>query len=84
MLCAGIKEEGMNYRFVKVYYSTDLGIIAIAIVSTLDESQIKYGIPQRLFPHEYEVEIFVPDIKPNLESGFDYNKSKIAYTGTCS
>lgn len=28
MLCAGIEEEGMNYRFVKVYYSTDLGIIA--------------------------------------------------------
>ncbi|MBQ2411921.1 MAG: propanediol dehydratase [Anaerotignum sp.] len=27
-LCAGIEEEGMNYRFVKVYNSTDLGIIA--------------------------------------------------------
>ena len=27
-LCAGIEEEGMNYRFIKVYNSTDLGIIA--------------------------------------------------------
>lgn len=27
-LCAGIEEEGMNYRFIKVYNSTDLAIIA--------------------------------------------------------
>ena len=27
-IIAGIEEEGMNYRFVKVYNSTDLGIIA--------------------------------------------------------
>lgn len=27
-LCAGIEEEGLKYRFVKVYNSTDLAIIA--------------------------------------------------------
>lgn len=27
-LCAGIEEEGMKYRFIKVYNSTDLAIIA--------------------------------------------------------
>lgn len=27
-ICAGIEEEGMHYRFIKVYNSTDLAIIA--------------------------------------------------------
>ena len=33
-----------------------------------------YGGPAPGRPHEYEVEIYALDIKPNLETGFYYNK----------
>lgn len=45
-LCAGIEEEGMKYRFVKVYNSTDLAIIA-SQGSKLSGSGICVGIQSR-------------------------------------
>jgi len=45
-LCAGIEEEGMKYRFVKVYNSTDLAIIA-SQGSKLSGSGICVGLQSR-------------------------------------
>jgi len=45
-LCAGIEEEGMKYRFIKVYNSTDLAIIA-SQGSKLSGSGICVGIQSR-------------------------------------
>lgn len=45
-LCAGIEEEGLKYRFVKVYNSTDLAIIA-SQGSKLSGSGICVGIQSR-------------------------------------
>lgn len=45
-LCAGIEEEGLRYRFVKVYNSTDLAIIA-SQGSRLSGSGICIGIQSR-------------------------------------
>lgn len=45
-LCAGIEEEGLRYRFVKVYSSTDLAIIA-SQGSRLSGSGICIGIQSR-------------------------------------
>jgi len=45
-LCAGIEEEGMKYRFIKVYNSTDLAIIA-SQGSKLSGSGICVGLQSR-------------------------------------
>jgi hypothetical protein len=45
-LCAGIEEEGMKYRFIKVYNSTDLAIIA-SQGSRLSGSGICVGLQSR-------------------------------------
>ena len=45
-ICAGIEEEGMKYRFVKVYNSTDLAIIA-SQGSRLSGSGICIGVQSR-------------------------------------
>ena len=45
-LCAGIEEEGLKYRFIKVYNSTDLAIIA-SQGSKLSGSGISIGIQSR-------------------------------------
>ncbi len=45
-LCAGIEEEGMKYRFVKVYNSTDLALIA-SQGSKLSGSGICVGLQSR-------------------------------------
>lgn len=45
-LCAGIEEEGLRYRFIKVYHSTDLAIIA-SQGSKLSGSGICIGIQSR-------------------------------------
>lgn len=45
-LCAGIEEEGLKYRFVKVYHSTDLAIIA-SQGSRLSGSGICIGLQSR-------------------------------------
>ena len=45
-ICAGIEEEGMKYRFIKVYNSTDLAIIA-SQGSKLAGSGICVGIQSR-------------------------------------
>ena len=45
-LCAGIEEEGLKYRFIKVYNSTDLAIIA-SQGSKLSGSGICVGIQAR-------------------------------------
>lgn len=45
-LCAGIEEEGLKYRFIKVYNSTDLAIIA-SQGSKLSGSGICIGVQSR-------------------------------------
>lgn len=45
-ICAGIEEEGMKYRFIKVYNSTDLAIIA-SQGSRLSGSGICIGLQSR-------------------------------------
>ncbi|MGL4484961.1 MAG: glycerol dehydratase reactivase beta/small subunit family protein [Anaerovoracaceae bacterium] len=45
-LCAGIEEEGMKFRFVKVFNSTDLAIMA-SQGSKLSGSGISIGIQSR-------------------------------------
>lgn len=45
-ICAGIEEEGMNWRFIKVYESTDLAIIA-SRGSKLSGSGISVGLQSR-------------------------------------
>lgn len=45
-VCAGIEEEGMHYRFIKVYNSTDLAIIA-SQGSKLAGSGICVGLQSR-------------------------------------
>lgn len=45
-ICAGIEEEGMKYRFIKVYDSTDLAVIA-SIGSSLSGSGISIGLQSR-------------------------------------
>ena len=45
-ICAGIEEEGLKYRFVKVYNSTDLAIIA-SQGSRLSGSGIAIGLQSR-------------------------------------
>ncbi len=45
-ICAGIEEEGMTYRFIKVYDSTDLAVIA-ARGSSLSGSGISVGLQSR-------------------------------------
>jgi propanediol dehydratase medium subunit len=45
-LCAGIEEEGLKYRFIKVYHSTDLAIIA-SQGSRLSGSGICVGLQSR-------------------------------------
>ena len=45
-ICAGIEEEGLKYRFIKVYNSTDLAIIA-SQGSKLSGSGICIGLQSR-------------------------------------
>ena len=45
-LCAGIEEEGMHSRFIKVYHSTDLAIIA-SYGSRISGSGISVGLQSR-------------------------------------
>lgn len=45
-LCAGIEEEGLTYRFIKVYHSTDLAIIA-SQGSDISGSGICVGLQSR-------------------------------------
>lgn len=45
-LCAGIEEEGLTHRFVKVYHSTDLAIIA-SQGSAISGSGICVGLQSR-------------------------------------
>ena len=45
-ICAGIEEEGLQYRFIKVYDSTDLAIIA-SLGSEISGSGICVGIQSR-------------------------------------
>lgn len=45
-LCAGIEEEGLKYRFIKVHHSTDLAIIA-SQGSRLSGSGICVGLQAR-------------------------------------
>lgn len=45
-LCAGIEEEGLTYRLIKVYHSTDLAIIA-SQGSSLSGSGICVGLQSR-------------------------------------
>ena len=62
-LCAGIEEEGMKYRFIKVYDTTDLALIA-SKGSKLSGSGISIGLQSR-----GTVEIHQRDLVPldNLE-----------------